>query len=55
MKSQNDAYYSTMDHMISIINRKLPKEMVQDTEVLEKLLDEVLLHFKFEAMEKERD
>lgn len=43
--TKTDAFYSTMDAIISIIDRKMPEE-AQNPEVLERLFDEILLHFK---------
>ena len=54
MPTPKDSYYSTMDNIISIIHRKLPKED-QNPEYLERLLDDVLLHFKYEAIQRESD
>ncbi|MDD4690985.1 hypothetical protein [Eubacterium aggregans] len=53
MNTPNDAYYSTMDSIITTIHRKLPKAD-QTPEYLERLLDDILLHFKYEAMQKEK-
>ncbi|MBQ3334390.1 MAG: hypothetical protein IJG85_02155 [Eubacteriaceae bacterium] len=47
--TKTDAYYSTLDAIIAAINHKLPKE-AQDPETLERLLDEVLMHFKMQAL-----
>ena len=41
---QNDAYYSTLDAIITVIDRKMPTNV--DIDQLERLLDEVLFHFK---------
>ena len=49
----SDAYHSTVDAMISLINRKMPKEMC-DADTLERLMDEVLMHFKFLALQEEK-
>lgn len=46
--THSDAYYSTMDAIIKVINQKMPDEAIQDGETLERLLDDILMHFKYE-------
>lgn len=46
--TKSDAFYSTMDAIITIIDRKMPAD-AQNAEVLERLFDEVLLHFKMKG------
>ena len=42
--NQDDAYYSTLDAIITVINQKMPND--PDLDQLERLLDEVLMHFR---------
>ncbi|MCH4071873.1 hypothetical protein [Pseudoramibacter sp.] len=49
-RPHTDAYYSTLDAIIRDINHKLPDEDIHDGETLERLLDDVLMHFKYEGM-----
>lgn len=49
--TQSDAYLSTLDNIITIIHRKMPLAE-QTPENLERLLDEVLMHFKYEASQR---
>lgn len=47
-QTKTDAYYSTLDAVITLIDRKMPVD-AQDPDTLERLLDEVLFHFKMKA------
>ena len=47
-QTKTDAYYSTLDAIITIIDRKMPAD-AQDPETLERMLDEVLMHYKLKA------
>ncbi|GEM_PF-2505972 len=51
--THSDAYYSTMDAIIATINRKLPASAI-NSDTLERLLDDVLLHFKYEEMQRDQ-
>lgn len=46
--THSDAYYSTMDAIIKVINQKMPDEAIRDGETLERLLDDILMHFRDE-------
>lgn len=50
--THSDAYYSTMDSIIAVIDRKMPKE-AQDADTLERLLDDVLMHFKMKELQNQ--
>ena len=48
--AHSDAYYNPLDAIIKAINQKLPDAAIHDSETLERLLDDVLMHFKYEML-----
>ncbi|MDD2414427.1 MAG: hypothetical protein PHI94_04580 [Eubacteriaceae bacterium] len=51
--THSDYYYSTLDAVIATIKRQMPLKAM-DSETLTRLLDDVLMHFKYEEMQRQK-